>query len=54
MQYCIFFFFPSFHLGLKTITMEMELVQQIKKAKKKGKKMKGEGTNGKHEEIIGW
>ncbi len=50
----VFFFFPSFHLGLKTITMEMELVQQIKKAKKKGKKMKGEGTNGKHEEIIGW
>jgi hypothetical protein len=33
--------------------MEMELVQQRKKAKKR-KKMKGEGTNGKHEEIIGW
>jgi hypothetical protein len=33
--------------------MEIELVQQRKKTKK-GKKMKGEGTNGKHEEIIGW
>ncbi len=49
----VFPFFPSFHLGLKTITMEIELVQQRKKTKK-GKKMKGEGTNGKHEEIIGW
>jgi hypothetical protein len=28
------FFFPSFHLGLKTIIMEMELVQQRKKEKK--------------------
>jgi hypothetical protein len=33
--------------------MEMELVQQSKKAKKKGGKKKGERTNGKHEEIIG-
>jgi hypothetical protein len=53
MQYCIsfFFFFPSW---AQDNCYGNGVGSTKKKDKKMGKTIKGEGTNGKHEEIIGW